>query len=81
MKKPTGLRKRFLDISLAQETLGYRPTTSLLDGLKQTWAWFLDNPEEYTQKVCYFEKEQHDLPLVEMGSESGNAPDCKVAQG
>ena len=74
--KPTGVRKRLLDISLAQETLGYRPTTSLLDGLKLTWAWFLDNPKEYTQKVCYFEKEQHDVSLVEMGQR-----DRQVATG
>jgi len=78
--KPTGVRKRLLDISLARETLGYQPTTRLLDGLKQTWTWFLDNPREFTQKVCYFEKEQRDLPLVEIGSKAGNAPDYTVTQ-
>jgi GDP-L-fucose synthase len=53
--KPTGVRRRFMDISLAREYLGYHPTTSLAAGLKQTWDWFCEHPDEYTRKQCYFE--------------------------
>jgi len=54
--KPTGVRRRFMDISLAREHLGYNPTTSLAAGLKQTWDWFCEHPDEYTRKQCYFEE-------------------------
>lgn len=56
--KPTGVRRRFLDITLAREHLGYNPTTSLHDGLKQTWEWFVENPGEYMKKQCYFETQE-----------------------
>jgi len=53
--KPTGVKRRLLDISLAREHLGYHPATSLEDGLRKTWEWFLQHPREFTQKQCYFE--------------------------
>jgi GDP-L-fucose synthase len=53
--KPTGVRRRLMDITLAREHLGYRPTTSLQEGLRQTWDWFVAHPDEYTRKQCYFE--------------------------
>jgi GDP-L-fucose synthase len=56
--KPTGVRRRLLDIGLAREHLGYHPTTSLEEGLKLTWDWFVNHPEEYSQKQCYFEAEE-----------------------
>ena len=34
--------RRCADISLIQKELGFRPTTSLLDGLKFTHEWFLE---------------------------------------
>lgn len=37
--KPSGFPKRVMDISLAKELIHYNPTTSLLDGLKETWDW------------------------------------------
>lgn len=37
--KPNGYLRRVLDIRLAQERLGFVPTTSLYDGLKETWDW------------------------------------------
>ena len=52
--KPTGLAKRVMDISLARELIDYRPSTSLADGLKATWEWFVDNEQEYLQKKNYF---------------------------
>lgn len=53
--KPTGVKRRFLDISLAKTTIGYNPTTSLEDGLKRTWEWFVAHPDEHTKKVNYFD--------------------------
>ena len=52
--KPTGLAKRVMDIALARELIDYRPSTSLADGLKATWEWFVDNEQEYLQKKNYF---------------------------
>jgi len=52
--KSSGFPKRVMDISLAREMLGYNPTTSLLEGLKKTWEWFLKNQEEYLSKKNYF---------------------------
>lgn len=52
--RPTGAKKRIMDISLARETIHYNPTTSLRDGLKKTWEWFIKHPDEYRQKMNYF---------------------------
>jgi GDP-L-fucose synthase len=52
--KLSGFPKRVMDVSLAREMLGYNPTTSLLEGLKQTWEWFLKNQEEHLLKKNYF---------------------------
>jgi len=52
--KPSGFPRRVMDISLAQETIGYTPATSLLDGLKETWDWFVANKDEYRKKKNYF---------------------------
>ncbi len=54
--KPTGVKKRSMDITLAKRHLGYNPTTTLEEGLKKTWQWFIEHPEEFTQKQCYFEQ-------------------------
>lgn len=52
--KPSGFPRRIMDISKARELIGYNPSTSLLDGLKETWEWFLDNQDEYLKKKNYF---------------------------
>jgi GDP-L-fucose synthase len=52
--KPTGYPKRVMDISLARERLGYDPSTSLLDGLQETWAWYTEHEDEYKNKKNYF---------------------------
>jgi GDP-L-fucose synthase len=52
--KPTGYPKRIMDVTLARELIGYNPSTSLLDGLKETWNWFTQNQKEYLQKKNYF---------------------------
>ena len=52
--KPSGFPKRVMDISLARKMLGYNPTTSLLEGLKKTWEWYVENQDEYLEKKDYF---------------------------
>lgn len=52
--KPAGFRKRVMDISLARRLIHYNPTTSLHDGLKVTWDWFIKNQDEYRNKKNYF---------------------------
>ncbi len=52
--KPSGFPKRVMDISLAKELINYNPTTSLLEGLKETWEWFVENQDEYLKKKNYF---------------------------
>jgi GDP-L-fucose synthase len=46
-----------MDISRARELIDYNPTTSLLDGLKDTWQWFINNQNEYLNKKNYFKDE------------------------
>jgi GDP-L-fucose synthase len=55
--KSAGFPKRVMDISLARELIHYNPTTSLLDGLKETWSWFVENQDEYLTKKNYFREE------------------------
>jgi len=52
--KPSGFPRRVMDISLARERLGYDPSTSLKDGLKETWEWFIKNDEEFRRRKNYF---------------------------
>jgi len=52
--KSGGFPKRVMDISLAKEIIHYNPTTSLSDGLKETWAWFVEHRDEYLKKKNYF---------------------------
>ncbi len=52
--KPSGFPKRVMDISLARKVIGYNPTTSLRDGLKETWDWFMAHRQEYLLRQNYF---------------------------
>lgn len=52
--KSGGFPRRVMDISLARKLIGYEPETSLLQGLKNTWEWFLKNQDEYLKKQNYF---------------------------
>jgi len=54
--KPSGFPKRVMDISLARKLIHYDPTTTLLDGLKETWNWYVRNQDEYLKKVNYFKE-------------------------
>jgi len=52
--KSSGFPKRVMDISLAKKVIKYEPSTSLRDGLEQTWNWFKVNSDEYKLKKNYF---------------------------
>lgn len=54
--KPSGFPKRVMDISLARELIRYQPGTSLAEGLKETWEWFVHNQDEYLKKKNYFKE-------------------------
>jgi GDP-L-fucose synthase len=54
--RPSGFPKRVMDISLAKELIHYNPTTSLLEGLKKTWKWYIKNQDEYLNKKNYFKE-------------------------
>lgn len=54
--KPSGFPRRVMDISRAREWIDYNPTTTLKDGLKATWEWFIRNQDEYLRKHNYFKE-------------------------
>jgi len=45
-----------MDISVMRKLIHYNPTTTLLDGLKETWDWYVRNQDEYLNKANYFEE-------------------------
>jgi GDP-L-fucose synthase len=55
--KPSGFPRRVMDISLAEKMICYNPSTSLVDGLKETWEWFVNNADEYKNRKNYFTEE------------------------
>ncbi len=52
--KPSGYPKRIMDMSLAKRVINFDVSTSLLEGLQETWEWFLKNQYEYKKKKNYF---------------------------
>mgnify|MGYP001809741665 CR=1 FL=1 len=52
--KPAGFPRRIMDVTLAGKMLGYHPETSLHDGLRATWDWYLANEKEYLARQNYF---------------------------
>ena len=52
--KSSGFPKRMMDITRAKDWINYHPSTSLLDGLKETWTWFQENKDEYLKRKNYF---------------------------
>lgn len=54
--KPSGFPRRVMDIGLARQLIDYSPSTSLRDGLKTTWDWFVKNQDEYLHKQNYFKE-------------------------
>lgn len=53
--KATGASKRIMDISLAKEMINYDPLTEIEEGLKETWDWFNNHPDEHEDKFNYFD--------------------------
>ena len=54
MTKPSGYPKRVMDSSLARKLIGYKPETSLVDGLMKTFSWLKQHPDEHLKKQNYF---------------------------
>lgn len=52
--KPSGFRKRLMDISKARKLIHFQPSTSLKNGLEETWNWFINNSNEYKKRKNYF---------------------------
>lgn len=52
--KPAGFPKRVMDISLARQLIDYNPTTTLAEGLKQTWKWHQEHQSEFLGRKNYF---------------------------
>jgi GDP-L-fucose synthase len=52
--KPSGFPKRVMDITLARRMIDYNPSTPLLTGLQETFAWYVNNQDEYLKKKNYF---------------------------
>ena len=56
--KPAGFPRLIMDITLAQELIDYNPTTTLREGLEETWNWFVNNQDEFKKKKNYFVEEK-----------------------
>lgn len=52
--KPSGFPRRVMDISLARKLIDYCPSTSLVDGLRETWEWAQVHGDEYLKRKNYF---------------------------
>jgi GDP-L-fucose synthase len=52
--KQGGFKRRVMDLSRAREWINYSPKTSLRDGLRETWEWFLSNQHQHLEKKNYF---------------------------
>ena len=52
--KSSGFPRRVMDITRAREWVDYNPTTTLKQGLQQTWDWFQNNRQEYLKRQNYF---------------------------
>jgi nucleoside-diphosphate-sugar epimerase len=53
--KPKGDARRLMDTTRA-ESYGFKCTTSLEDGIRETLNWFLDNRDIYKKRNNYFTK-------------------------
>jgi GDP-L-fucose synthase len=51
-----GFPRRIMDISLAREMLGYEPRTPLVEGLRKTWDWYVQNMDEHLKRKNYFKE-------------------------
>ncbi len=59
-EKSSRFPRRVMDISLAKKVIDYNPATTLLEGLKETWEWFIthhddEHPnDEHLKRKNYF---------------------------
>lgn len=56
--KSNGFPKRVMNIDLARKLINYNPTTSLEEGLKNTWNWYKNNTEEFLLRKNYFTEDK-----------------------
>ena len=54
--KPKGDARRLMDTTRA-ESHGFKCTTSLDDGIRETLDWYLDNRDSYKKRNNYFTKD------------------------
>lgn len=52
--KPSGAPLKIMNITRAETQLGFKVETDLVDGLKETWNWFIENTDEHLKKKNYF---------------------------
>lgn len=52
--KSAGFPRRLMDITKARQLIGYDPSTSLTQGLRETWEWYLAHQAEHLKKVNFF---------------------------
>jgi len=52
--KSSGFPKRVMNIDRARKLIHYEPSTSLVDGLRETWDWFVANSSESKLRKNYF---------------------------
>lgn len=52
--KPSGFPRRIMDMSYAEQRIGFVPQISLKQGLSQAWEWFSKNQSEHLSKQNYF---------------------------
>ena len=54
LDKPSGFKRRIMNIDRAREWIGYSPQFSLERGLSETWKWLQENPIEHEKRKNYF---------------------------
>ena len=54
--KSNGFPKRVMDITKSRQLIEFSPQTTLLEGLTETWNWFLNNKHEYLKRKNYFKE-------------------------
>ena len=55
--KSSGFPKRVMSIKNAENTIDYKHTTTLKDGLQETWNWYKTNEKEFLKRKNYFKDE------------------------
>ena len=52
--KPKGDKKRLMDMTLAKKLLGFKPLTTLEQGIRETVAWYLNNKDLLNKRYNVF---------------------------